>query len=79
MAGLEFDGSKSFAENFELLLAVLDGIDAEMAKILRASTALLAKIVKDGERDPNARAAFNAAIAKALDAVAESGRETGGS
>lgn len=75
MAGLEFDGSRSFAENFESLVTMLDGIDAEMAKILRANTSLLAKIVKDGERDSNARAAFNAEISKALDVLAESGRE----
>jgi hypothetical protein len=44
---------------------VLDGVDAQMAKILRANAALLAKIVREGERDSNARAAFNAEIAKA--------------
>ncbi len=79
MAGLEFDGSKSFAENFESLLTALDGVDAEMAKILRTNTALLGKIVKEGERDPNARAAFNAEISKALDALVESSPERGAS
>jgi hypothetical protein len=38
-----------------------------MAASLRANANALAKVVRDGERDSNARAAFNTEIAKALD------------
>lgn len=68
-ASFAFDGSKSFEENFEALLTELKGVDEEMADILRSNAASLAKVVRDGERDANARAAFNAEIAKALDAL----------
>jgi hypothetical protein len=64
-----FAGSKSFDENFEALLTELESVDKEMAAILRSSTAALAKVVRDGERDAIARAAFNTEIATALDAL----------
>jgi hypothetical protein len=65
-----FDETRSLADNFAAFLAVLDGIDKEMAAILRANAPALAAIVRDGERDASARAAFNAAIAAALDSLA---------
>lgn len=64
-----FDGTKSFHDNFQAFLAELEAIDEEMAAILRANADALAKVVRDGERDSNARTAFNAEIAKALDAL----------
>lgn len=69
-AGFEFDGTKSFDENFDAFLDFLKNVDEDMAGILRANVPTLAMIVRDGERDANARAAFNAAIANALDALA---------
>lgn len=68
-ASFVFDGSKSFDENFEALLTELESVDKEMAAILRSNTATLAKVVHDGERDANARAAFNTEIATGLDAL----------
>lgn len=72
-----FDGAKSFDDNFEALLAELAGTDEEMATILRANASALMKVVRDGERDANARASFNAEIARALDAFAVTDSETG--
>lgn len=69
-AEFKFDGAKSFDENFAAFLDALDGDDKEMAAILRANAPALTAIVRDGERDPSARAAFNAAVATALDALA---------
>lgn len=64
-----FDASKSFDSNFELFLAEIGSVDKELAAILRVNANELAKVVRDGERDSNARAAFNTEIAKALDAL----------
>lgn len=66
--GLAFDALKSFDDNFDAFLAELKSVDKEMADILRANADLLAEVVHNGERDSNARATFNAEIAKALDA-----------
>ena len=63
------DASKTFEENFEAFLAGLESVDREMAAILHANADTLAKIVRDGERDLNARATLNAEIAKALDSL----------
>lgn len=68
-ASFTFDGSKSFDENFEAFLTELESVDKEMAAIPRSNAAALANVVRDGERDANARAAFNTEIAKALDAL----------
>jgi hypothetical protein len=67
--GFTFDASKSFDDNFEAFLVELESVDKEMAAILRANVRVLAKVVRDGERDSNARAAFNTEVAKALDAL----------
>jgi hypothetical protein len=66
------DASKSFEENFEAFLAGLESVDKDMAAILHANADTLAKIVREGERDSNARATFNAEIAKALDTLVAS-------
>ena len=78
MAEFRFDGTKSFDENFAAFLDALDGVDAEMAAILRANAPALAGIVRDGERDTIARASFNAAVAAALDALAAAGPDPEG-
>lgn len=67
--GFAFDTSKFFYDNFDAFLAELELVDKELAAILRANADALAKVVRDGERDSNARAAFNTEIAKALDAL----------
>lgn len=64
-----FDATKSFDDNFEALLVELESVDKEMAAILRANAPALAKVVRDGERDSSARAAFNTEVAKALDTL----------
>ena len=66
--GRAFDALKSFGDNFDAFLAELKSVDREMADILRTNADLLAEVVHNGERDSNARAAFNTEIAKALDA-----------
>jgi hypothetical protein len=68
-ANFEFDRSKTFDENFQAFLTQLESVDEEMAAILRSNVATLAKVVRDGERDSIARAAFNTEVAKALDAL----------
>ena len=64
-----FDGSKSFDANFETFLVAAKEIDEDLADILWNNAAALAQIVREGERDSNARASFNAGIAEALEAL----------
>ncbi len=64
-----FDALKPFDDNFESFLTELESIDEAMAAVLRANADLLTEVVHNGERDSNARAAFNVEIAKALDAL----------
>jgi hypothetical protein len=71
------DEAKSFDQNFASFLDAVEGIDGEMAAILRANAGALAQIVMGGERDSNARAAFNSAIAQALDELATTDPEPG--
>ncbi len=68
-SGFAFDGTKGFEENFEAFLDATREIDEELAEILQSNAAALADIVRGGERDSNARALFNTAIAEALDAL----------
>lgn len=70
MADFQFDEDKSFADNCQALLDTLESEDPEMAAILRANWEALVSIVGEGERDPKARAEFNAKVAAALDALA---------
>ena len=69
MSDFRFDSTRSFDENCEAFLAALDAVDAEMAAILRANEDALGAIVREGERDPKARAEFNDAVMAALDAL----------
>jgi len=78
MANFSFDGTKSFDENFEAFLDASKGIDEELANILRTNADALKQIVREGERDTNARVAFNTAIADALDTLIASSDPSGG-
>ena len=69
VGNFSFDGTKSFDENFEAFLDAAKEIDEDLAVILRSNATALAHTVREGERDTNARAAFNTAIAEALDAL----------
>lgn len=66
----KFDGTKPLDENFAAFLDFLKNVDEDMTAILRANAPALAAIVRDGERDGDARADFNSAIAAALDVLA---------
>jgi hypothetical protein len=73
-----FDESKSFSTNFAAFLDHMKSADADMAEILRANAGKLAAIVKNGERNAQARGDFNAIIAAALDKLVEEPAEKGG-
>lgn len=62
-----FNDNNRFAENYAAFLEDVKSIDPEMAGLLEANWGKLLAIVCDGERDSGARAAFNDAIAAALD------------
>lgn len=66
-----FDENKPFSANFEAFLDHMKSVDDGMADILRANADKLAVIVKDGERNAQARADFNALIATALDKLVQ--------
>ena len=68
-----FDDSKSFAENCQTLLEILHAEDPQMTKILRDNWDALVAIVREGDRDQQARREFNAKIASALDALVNVG------
>ena len=78
MTDLRFDDTKTFEENCDAFLATLEGIDAEMAAILRENWDALVAVVCEGERDSKARGAFNSAIATALDALLKPDQQNGG-
>lgn len=67
-----FDESMSFAENCEAFLQALESDAPEMANILRDNWDALVVIVQEGDRDLGARSDFNAKVALALDALAQS-------
>jgi hypothetical protein len=75
---LRFDEAKSFTENCEAFLASIKAVDSEMAAILRDNWDSLVAVVRNGDRDSKARSEFNAAIAKALDALATPDPAKGG-
>ena len=66
-----FDENKPFDANFDAFLNHMKSVDAEMAEILRANATKLAAIVRNGDRNAQARADFNALIATALDRLVE--------
>jgi hypothetical protein len=67
--GFTFTGSDSFEKNWKAFLKVMESVDADMAAILIANKDKLAAIVSQGTRNSQARAEFNAAVLKALDAL----------
>ena len=64
-----FDEAKNFQENCEAFLESAERIDEGMAVILRDNWDMLVAIVREGERDAQARGVFNAKIATALDSL----------
>lgn len=72
MADFRFDETKSFAENCEAFLEVLESDDPEMTAILRDNWDTLIAIVCEGERDSRERGKFNTKVASALDALVKS-------
>jgi hypothetical protein len=79
MPGFKFGETATFATNWEAFLKEMEGVDAEMGAILRANKGKLAAICAEGNRDPQARGDFNAAIVAALDALLLSKVQQGGS
>jgi hypothetical protein len=69
MPAFRFDGTGTFEENWSALMAELQSLDADMAAILAANKERLAAIVRQGQRNTNARASFNAEVVTALDAL----------
>ncbi len=67
MPGFTFDENDSFADNWKTFLGAMDSVDPEMAVILRANEGKLAAIVREGNRNAQARGSFNAEVLKALD------------
>ncbi len=78
MADFRFDDNKSFDENCEAFLEVIKADDAEMAAILRNNWNALVSIVRERERDLNARSEFNTNVATVLDAIANTARPKDG-
>jgi hypothetical protein len=69
MPGFTFTESDSFEKNWNAFLKAMETADPEMATILEANKDKVAGIVSQGNRSSQARAEFNAAILKALDAL----------
>ena len=69
MPEFRFSEADSFEANWQAFLAELDGVDPDMASILRANKDNLAAIVRQGNRDTHARNDFNANVRAALDAL----------
>lgn len=67
MTDFNFDEGKKFTDNCMDFLKSVKDVDPEMAAILEANWEKLLAVVSEGERDKNARAAFNKSIAFALD------------
>ena len=68
MPGFTFN-ENSFADNWKAFLGAMDSVDPEMAAILRANEGKLAAIVREGNRNTQSRATFNAEVLKALDSL----------
>jgi len=67
MPGFTFGENDSFAENWKAFMSAMDSVDPEMAAILRANEVMLAAIVREGRRNAQVRANFNAVVLKELD------------
>jgi hypothetical protein len=69
MPEFRFGETELFKANWEAFLTEMDGIDANMAGILRDNKDKLAAILRQGHRNTHARADFNASVMAALDGV----------
>ena len=69
MPGFRFSDTATFDTNLESFLTDINSVDPIMADILRANKDKLAAIVRQGDRNAQARADFNAAIVEALDSL----------
>ena len=67
MPEFRFSETVSFEDNVEAFLTKMDGIDAEMAAILRANRDKLVSIVFRGQRNAQSRTDFNKSVMAALD------------
>ena len=67
MPRFRFGESSSFEINWEAFLVEMESVDADMADILRANKDKLVAIVRQGNRNANGRADFNASVMDALD------------
>ena len=72
MAEFRFDEGKRFPENCEAFLESIKAEDPEMAAILLDNWDSLVAIVREGERDLQARREFNSAVETALDSLVKS-------
>jgi hypothetical protein len=77
MPGFRFDDAHPFRANWESFLTEMEGVDADMAGILRANKEKIAAIVCQGTRNSQARAIFNASVIAALDGLLTSKSEQG--
>lgn len=75
MPVFRFQKTNSFDANWEAFLAEMDQHDSDMADILRANQDTLAAIVRQGDRDAQERARFNASVLEALNSLLAHGRE----
>jgi hypothetical protein len=78
MPGFRFGETDSFDKNWESFLSEMESADADMAAILRANKTQLSEIVRQGNRNPQARAEFNAKIMQALDEFLAAAAQKGG-
>jgi hypothetical protein len=69
MPGFRFSETDPFEANWAAFIVSMEAIDADMAGIFRANKDKLASLVRQGNRNAQARADFNASVAKALDAL----------
>jgi hypothetical protein len=68
MQKFEFSPDLSSADNIELFLSHLDGVDSNMSLLLRHNFALLFPFPEPGQGRTTVRQKFNSEIVKALDA-----------
>jgi hypothetical protein len=69
MPVFRFDDGRIFEANWSAFMVELEAVDASMAAILAANKDKLIAIVRQGERNSQARSTFNAAIVAALDVL----------
>lgn len=69
MPGFRFGETDLLEANWEAFLAEMEGVDTDMAGILRANKDKLAAIVRQGPRNAQARVDFNAGVMAVLDGL----------